>query len=49
MKRSIKLFLLKLKGALAVTYASERDKYTSAKDALVQTLLREAQAWKSSE
>lgn len=39
----------KLKGALAVTYASERDKYTSAKDALVQTLLREAEAWKSSE
>ncbi len=36
----------KLKEALAVIHASERDKYTSAKDALVQTLLREAQAWK---
>ena len=36
----------KLKDTLAVIYASERDKYTSAKDALVQTLLREAQAWK---
>jgi len=36
----------KLKETLAVMYASERDKYTSAKDTLMQTLLREAQAWK---